>query len=651
MARVLLVVWEAADWSLCRRLIDQGRMPRLAQLVGAGAAGRLNATPPREPWCLLTSLATGKAAADHGICASHEIAAGTVRPVTSHSLEASTVWQIAASQGRTAGALNWPMTWPVIADGTAVEISEPVFRPLRREGRMRAAPPDSVAPASWREALEALRLHAADVHAEALLAFVPDAARVDQDRDDLLATVAVKLAETATLQNIADWCLRRRTWDLLALRFSALDLVARRFGPLMPSGGEVDAAEPVRVERYGDVLPRFLELHDLMLGHLVDLAGEDCTVMLVSPAGLRFDRLSGREPVRERYRSEGFLAACGPGVRSDGRLLGASVLDVVPTILRLLGLSEGADMPGRPLSEVFELAGGPTRIRTWDSGRLEPSGDADPDLVEAFLAEYHSPRPPSAPEQFEELTLERVVNRARSLSVTGRSSQALEELLALRDLDCRNNPDYHRILAHLLIDHGRDEGITALISAMMRAGGSDFEHDVLQARLHSLRGEHEAALERLFASLARCPGHVMLHVYIGEEYRRLGRGVDALEAFGNALRMDPGHLRARLGQAHVLLEQNRYRAAADAAMAAVERHFAAAKAHELLGRALEAMGEWQSAADAYSASLRFDPLRVESHRALARLFDSDRLDQPQLRDAHRQRYARTLAQSTLAAND
>ena len=56
----------------------------------------------------------------------------------------------------------------------------------------------------------------------------------------------------------------------------------------------------------------------------------------------------------------------GPGIRKDEWVWGANLLDVVPTVLHLLGLPVGEDMDGRVLLEAFEETGRPARIPSWE---------------------------------------------------------------------------------------------------------------------------------------------------------------------------------------------------------------------------------------------------------------------------------------------
>ena len=56
------------------------------------------------------------------------------------------------------------------------------------------------------------------------------------------------------------------------------------------------------------------------------------------------------------HRMEGILIASGPAVKPGARPEGATLLDIAPTVLQLLGVPVPADMDGRPLVELFDPA-------------------------------------------------------------------------------------------------------------------------------------------------------------------------------------------------------------------------------------------------------------------------------------------------------
>jgi hypothetical protein len=70
------------------------------------------------------------------------------------------------------------------------------------------------------------------------------------------------------------------------------------------------------------------------------------------------------------HHREGVIIAAGPGIRRGAELQNASVLDVTPTLLALMGLPVAKDMDGRVLAEMLApefLAAMPARyIDTWE---------------------------------------------------------------------------------------------------------------------------------------------------------------------------------------------------------------------------------------------------------------------------------------------
>src|SRR5262249_7501289 len=97
------------------------------------------------------------------------------------------------------------------------------------------------------------------------------------------------------------------------------------------------------------------------LGEIVKDAGDDATVIVVSDHGFKSaeDRPADSDPRIDRGRAAewhspvGVLAMAGPDVRRGADLGAASILDITPTILALLGLPAARDMDGQPLTEAF----------------------------------------------------------------------------------------------------------------------------------------------------------------------------------------------------------------------------------------------------------------------------------------------------------
>jgi predicted AlkP superfamily phosphohydrolase/phosphomutase len=78
------------------------------------------------------------------------------------------------------------------------------------------------------------------------------------------------------------------------------------------------------------------------------------------------------------HRMEGILIASGSSVKPGAALENATLLDIAPTVLHLLGVAVPADMDGRVLSELFDPALLPTPVNGHTEGDFHPSAEAVP---------------------------------------------------------------------------------------------------------------------------------------------------------------------------------------------------------------------------------------------------------------------------------
>src|SRR5258708_2563080 len=128
-----------------------------------------------------------------------------------------------------------------------------------------------------------------------------------------------------------------------------------------------------KFEIYKDVVNGAYRFHDMMLETLLQLAGPDVTVILVSDNGFHSDHLRPlgipNEPAGPaiQHRPFGIICMKGEHIKQDERIYGATLLDVTPTVLTLFGLPVGEDMDGRVLVQAFEESPEITRIPSWEN--------------------------------------------------------------------------------------------------------------------------------------------------------------------------------------------------------------------------------------------------------------------------------------------
>jgi len=225
--------------------------------------------------------------------------------------------------------------------------------------------PGTVHPARLSKKIAKIRVHPSEITAEQILPFIPDAAKIDQEKDPRLGMVAKILAECSTVHMCATASMQLEPWDFMAVYYDAVDHFGHGFMKYHPPRQKhISEAD---FELYQGVVEAGYRFHDMMLGVLLTLAGEDTTVILVSDHGFHPDHLRpSKIPVEPagpavEHRPYGMIAMKGPGIKKDERIYGANLLDITPTLLTLFGLPVGKDMEGKALVQAFET---PPKVKT-----------------------------------------------------------------------------------------------------------------------------------------------------------------------------------------------------------------------------------------------------------------------------------------------
>jgi len=462
-SKVLLIGWDAADWRVATPLMDQGLMPTLDDLVSHGVMGNLATLRPVLSPMLWNSIATGMRADKHGIHGFMEPdpQTGGVRPVSSTSRKVKAIWNIVTQKGFQTHVLGWFAGHPAEpVNGISISdlypyATQPIDKPW-------PLPPGSVYPESLRDTFAELRMHPAEVTEAAILPWIPKAAEIDQEKDKGLASFAKILAENLSIHNAATWILQNRPWDFMAVYYNGIDHFCHGFMHFHPP--RMDGVPEDKFEIYKDVVNNAYRFHDMMLHTLLQLAGPDATVILVSDHGFHSDHLRPRGIPREpagpavQHRQFGIVAMRGPHVKQDERIYGATLLDVTPTILTLYGLPVGEDMDGRVLVQAFEEPPAIERIPSWEQvpgecGMHPADLRMDPAAAQAVLQQFVALgyiQPPNENQQkaVESAVREANYNLARVLLDSRRPQEALP-LLA----DLARSSDEARFRQHLAHCH------------------------------------------------------------------------------------------------------------------------------------------------------------------------------------------------------
>jgi len=633
--RILLIGWDAADWKVIRPLMEAGKMPNVQRLVENGSSGPITTLhPPLSPM-LWTSIATGKRPFKHGI---HGFTEPTpdgrgVQPITNLSRKSKALWNIFSQQELRSIVIGWWPSHPA-EPINGVMVSDHYHRasgPLERGWPL---PVNAVHPIELVETIGALRMHPDSLTPEMVEPFIPLASEIDQDNDQRLALFLRTLAECMSIHTTALSLIENEPWDFAAVYLDAIDHFCHGFMRYHPPRQSWITERDF--ELYQNVVSTAYQLHDRMLGELLAKAGEDTTVILMSDHGFHPDHLRPASipdipagPAVE-HRDLGILVIRGPDIK-QGRIDGASVLDIAPTVLSLFGLPVGEDMDGKVLLQAYQEGPAEAIIPSWEDmagadGRHPPHTRLDPVAAHAAM------------EQMIALGYVERPNEDRGIAV----AKAIRELrynLGESYQDAARHREAHEIFTELYSAEPNEQRFAVRLFVSCQALGkhaemrriianavTDFQPavvDYLRAQVFLVDKRYDdalAALERVTEAQMVRPS---VSLQTADLYLRLRRSNEAREMYEKALAIDPDNTHAHLGLSRVALGRRRYAAAAQAALDALQCGFNDPQAHFLLGSALKGLKQYERAADAFRAAISLNPNFPEARRELAAILPGE----------------------------
>ena len=630
--KVLLIGWDGADWQMIRPLIAQGKMPALKGLIERGVSGNLATIQPILSPMLWNSIATGKRADKHGIYGFVEPKPDRsgIRPVTSTTRKCKAVWNILTQSEMTSQIVSWFASHPAEPIKGSIVTDRFIGQTVARE-KIYDCPPGTFHPAGLADTMSRLVVGLGQIEADALSPFVPRAAEIDQQDDDRLIRLAGLVARTSTVQAAGCHLLRGDDWDLTALYFIGIDEFGHVFMPYHPP--QLPGVSEQDVVIYGEVMENCYRFHDMMLGVQLQLAGPDATVILVSDHGFKNDQLrpgaDGMDNPTDWHRHHGIACLAGPGIKEGETLYGATILDITPTILALLGLPVGDDMDGRPWAEIFDHAEPVDRIPSWedvdgDAGmhpedvREDPSeaAEAIKHLVDLGYIEAPSD---DAEEAIEKCVLEQRNNLIQALTTSRRAAKAIPLLQEL----AADYPDKHHYLfrlASLYCSLGHYDDCEETIARLPPESLAAIDVQALLARVAYSRGDEQSALLAVKIILNSGLSNIAMVNQMGRFLIDLEQWEQAKSVFEQSIAIYAENPVALDGLAQVYNQHDQFEEAAEYALEAVglQHHFPAAHFH--LGVALRGMKRDEDAIAAFETSLSMGHQPVATHEKLASLY-------------------------------
>jgi predicted AlkP superfamily phosphohydrolase/phosphomutase/tetratricopeptide (TPR) repeat protein len=639
--RVLLIGWDAADWRFLQELMDRGRMPALESLMDRGVSGKISTLYPIISPILWNSIATGKRADKHGIFGFVEPdGRGGVRNVTSTSRRAKALWNILSQQGLRSCVVAWYASHP--AEPVRGCVFSDRFHGVNDPDPDKCnLPAHSIQPPELEELARELRMHSRQITLAQLAPFFPTRLP-DFDKDARPGFLAKILAECASVHNAATLLAEDEEWDFLAVYYDAIDHTGHGFmeyhPPRMPHVPDDD------FEIYQHVISGVYQYHDMMLGRLLEIAGAETTVILLSDHGFHHGdqrpavdahdaspaaKFGGMMNPLAWHRPQGVFVAAGPGIRANQFVHGASLLDVAPTVLALLGLPIAADMDGRALTQIFDHPVALDIVPSYeephpDDGvwREVPAEDTDPFAAQQALKQLAELGYVEAPTGNAQRDLEQTIfewrnNQAQAYYASGRIAEAcaiLQQLLPLRDV-----PHLRCRLALCLMSLDRPDEAEPLLRDVIARFPQMALAQLLLSQWLLHRGELEAAHAAVRELAALDPQQPAMHVHLGNILLRKKQLPEAETAFRRAIVLDDDNPEARDGLGLVLMHTGRLEDAACEFMRAAVLAPHRALFHLHLGSVLAGQGQADWAIRAFETALEQNPNLPFAHDCLSRL--------------------------------
>lgn len=400
---VLVIGADGLDLRMLRPLARAGKLPNITDLMEKGSHGVLLSEREMRSPPLWTTIATGRPRDVHGIydfvTASRlwprDLRKGKRKLVTSSMRKVSALWNIASKAGREVAVVGWLNTWPA-ERVRGVMVSPYVALGSRKQITIKGAVyrdvPRQVFPEERWDELRDLIVSQDEVPDELVHSFAPEPGNLIQDHPLLarcMRGLRWSLGHTLTMKNITLHLLEHDAPDLVMVYFEGSDSLGHRFWlfrqPIDEIVAQLEAADlptghaKELAARYGRVVDRYYVLLDAVIGELVGALPPDGRVVVISDHGFGDRTLPPLRsvPYSGEHKLEGTIIVAGPGIRSGGRMVGATHYNVTPTILDMLHIE--SDIPFEANSLLPQLKDRTDREALGTGDTPGPGGEQESD--------------------------------------------------------------------------------------------------------------------------------------------------------------------------------------------------------------------------------------------------------------------------------
>ncbi len=647
--KVLLVGLDGADWGIIEPLIAGGRLPVLARLKREGAWGTLLSEHPMLSPLLWTTIATGRSPERHGVMdfLMRDPHSGRMVPISAAFRRVKALWNVLTDFGMESDFVAWWATWPAErVRGTMISdrLSYSLFPFVEQE----ASPSGTVYPEAYLEQIRPRLVSDRDITYDEVRRFVDISAddfrtlRAWVERQpraaytDPVNHLTRILAATRNYHTIGLDLLERGQKPLTAVYYQGIDEVNHRFAHFAPPRMDRISAEEFR--RYSRAVERFYEYQDELLGELFGRIERNTVVLVLSDHGFAHGAARPRDftpsiegrPARW-HTLEGVRLLWGPAVR-PGPLGEGRLVDVAPTVLRLLGVPLSGELEGKAWEEALEAG----FLRRFPAAAVESyetlgrplaaaaaaSGAGSEEFVQAlrslgYIGEQQAAEAAAAPGGEAEsapagATAAYHANLAGILLRKGDVEGAEREFKAALAKEPRFSPAFGGLAEIEARRDRHEESLRLVLQGLDQSPDPDDSLFAAATRTYIKLKKEGVGAQRLEGFVRRFPRRAAPRICRGMLLLRAGREREAEGVLREALQVDPASLSALQELFELYREQERLPELERALSAALERSPRAVPLRNWLAWVRTASGDPRGAEGHFRAALEDDPDSLET---------------------------------------
>ncbi|MGQ9811165.1 MAG: tetratricopeptide repeat protein [bacterium] len=627
--KVFVLGLDGFDWLIVDEVGKKYRLANIEMIRRDGVWGNLVSFEPMVSPMIWTTIATGVTPDVHGITdfLVRDEETGKDVPVTSSMRRIPAIWNITSFAGITTGVIGWFATYPseevrgfIVSD----RFAHHMFDPNWTMGQSGSSVPQVTYPEDLYNRLDSLRIEPQSIR-DQLYDFIKGQIgnlEAGYDAKDPISSLRVALSSFLTYRNLMEYLYSTYKPRFFGVYYSftddALHLFIRYMEPAMKGVGKEEA------EKWGDTVHKVYLEADKLIGKVLGMIDDSTVLVIVSDHGFKSgnmrpssDPRMGFGQATDWHRLNGVIAIFGPGIRKGVEITNASVLDVAPTLLYILGLPADQRMKGKVLVEAFSE----DQIR-----RYPIQQPIDYASLLDFQSGSESHAIPDEGLKAKLVSLGYIaggsgslVNLANYYHRSGRYEEAIEVWKKLIDQD-PNDVGAIIGMSNAYYALGKTD---LAVRGLMRVLDKDARN--LKA-IHSLatiylnQGKSSDAMMMAERAISIDPNDGMGYFNKGSALQLMGRDDEAIQQYMLAIKHSPDLAEAYGNLAQIYVSKNRLDEAYECATKGLEIEPTRAALHYVAGMVSEARGEREQAIRAFSHAVALDSSFVPAYIAAGAAF-------------------------------